>query len=776
MRRHVALRCKLLPLVLLLLLLLLLALLPLLRVRIAPRTAVARPSVGLGLAPFAVYLPWLGKAPPPVLIAAAYIDSARKGEPDEAILLWNIGPDPISLGGWQLQSGAAALPLSGQAPLAALALPDSNQAPLAALTIPDSNQAPLAVLTIPPHARLWLAAEAFAFRQSFGEPPAAEWRADSDPLVPNLGGTLTLPNAGGALTLLDDHGTVVDVLLYGDETTPAPGWRGEPAALYTHGVVAAAGQVWQRKRDPLTNLPLDTDCAGDWAGDRADATWGRQVRWPGWHGWDPADWSIPPAFVADGVTTLAVGPEGLYTPVAAALGAARAGIDLSIYTLEHPQLAEILAAAARRGVQVRILLDGAPPGGITDLQKWCVARIVAAGGDVRYLAVPPDAPSGLKRRYRYLHAKYGIVDAPPAAGGAAALPPAALPTDALLAAVLPTDALPTDALPTDALPTDALPTDALPTDALPTDALPTDTLPAATLPAGTLPEVLPVAAFPAVPAAALPTALVLTENFSEDSLPLPAAAPVGGRRGFAILTTAPPVVAALRDLFAADWAPARFLDLRPYDPADPTYGAPPAGYTPPAPPQYDVPDAPFAAPLTVSGPAAFTVITAPENAFRPDQGLLALIAAAGPGDELSLMQLYEHRHWGPASSSPLADPNPRLAAFIAAARRGATVRILLDAFFDDPSAARSNAVTVAYVQAVAAAEGLDLQARLANPTGGGIHAKLLLARIGGRTFSAVGSLNGGEVSFKLNRELVLLCDIPAFYTGLYTVFRHDWSR
>ena len=80
-----------------------------------------------------------------------------------------------------------------------------------------------------------------------------------------------------------------------------------------------------------------------------------------------------------------------------------------------------------------------------------------------------------------------------------------------------------------------------------------------------------------------------------------------------------------------------------------------------------------------------------------------------------------------------------------------------------------------YVRAVAAAEGLDLEARLANPTLGGIHAKLLLARVGGETWSAVGSLNGGEVSYKLNREVVVLVDMPAIHARLREVFMHDWT-
>jgi phosphatidylserine/phosphatidylglycerophosphate/cardiolipin synthase-like enzyme len=407
------------------------------------------------------------------------------------------------------------------------------------------------------------------------------------------------------------------------------------------------------------------------------------VRWPGWLAWDARDGALPATGAAEATVLVAAAPEGLYAPIAQWLADAQTTIDLSLYTFEHPQLAQMLAAVAGRGVRVRILLDGAPPGGITDLQRWCIAQIAAAGGDVRYFAVAADAPAGSKRRYRYLHAKYGVVD-------------------------------------------------------------------------GRL-------------------ALVSTENFSQDSMPLPSAQPVGGRRGFVLLTDAPPAVTALQALFAADWRPESFWDIRGYSAGDPKYGAPPAGYAPPAPPRYDVAGAPFAQAVTAVGPLQVVVAAAPENAARPDAGLLALIARAGPGDELNVMQLYEHRHWGPSTSNPLADPNPRLEALIDAARRGARVRILLDGYFDDPDDLRSNAATAAYVQAVAAAEGLNLAARLGNPTGGGIHAKLLLAQVGGDHWSAVGSLNGGEISAKLNREVVLMVEQPVIYEHLRAVFLHDWA-
>ena len=266
-----------------------------------------------------------------------------------------------------------------------------------------------------------------------------------------------------------------------------------------------------------------------------------------------------------------------------------------------------------------------------------------------------------------------------------------------------------------------------------------------------------------------------TDNFNLDSVPLPAAIAVGGRRGVYLFTDAAIVVGTLQRIFTVDWGDGRFLDVRPFEPGHPKYGGPPADFVLPPAPVYPVTVAPFVAPVSASGVGRFVVGSAPENAVRGDDGLHGLIARTGAGDELLVTQLYENKNWGDTFSNPVADPNLRLEALLAAARRGAVVRILLDSYFDEPEELRSNHATMEYVRAVAAAEGLDLDARLANPTLGGIHAKLLLARVGGETWSAVGSLNGGEVSYKLNREVVVLVDMPAIHARLREVFMHDWT-
>ena len=116
----------------------------------------------------------------------------------------------------------------------------------------------------------------------------------------------------------------------------------------------------------------------------------------------------------------------------------------------------------------------------------------------------------------------------------------------------------------------------------------------------------------------------------------------------------------------------------------------------------------------------------------------------------------------------------RLETLIAADRRGATVRLLLYSFFAYGSDTRSNAAATAYVNQIAQQEGLDLQAATGNPAGGGLHAKLHLLAIGDERWVVLGSVNGGEVSNKLNREMMIALQSAQAHAALTRVFLDDW--
>jgi hypothetical protein len=272
-------------------------------------------------------------------------------------------------------------------------------------------------------------------------------------------------------------------------------------------------------------------------------------------------------------------------------------------------------------------------------------------------------------------------------------------------------------------------------------------------------------------------ALVGTENPTTASAPSDGGA---GRRGVWLATDAPSVVAWARGIAQDDLDPAH-LDVRPFQARDPVRGAPAPDFVPDlgAPEPGYVPRWP--ATLATAGPTRWELISAPENALHPGKGLLGLLGRAGPGDAVRAWQLREPAWWGRGvreaeEGDGEVARNPRALAYLQAARRGARVRVLLDGYFDDPADPNSNAAMAAWLNVIAGREGLDLVAHTGNPTGRGIHAKVVLvAHADGTRWSHVGSLNGTEVASKLNRELAVQLDARAVHDRLAAVFDADWA-
>lgn len=78
-------------------------------------------------------------------------------------------------------------------------------------------------------------------------------------------------------------------------------------------------------------------------------------------------------------------------------------IHLAGYTFTSGRIADALLDADDDGVDVRLLLDGAPVGGLSEAQARQLDRLSAAGVEVRLLA-------GSHTRYRHHHPKYAVVD------------------------------------------------------------------------------------------------------------------------------------------------------------------------------------------------------------------------------------------------------------------------------------------------------------------------------------------------------------------------------
>ena len=76
---------------------------------------------------------------------------------------------------------------------------------------------------------------------------------------------------------------------------------------------------------------------------------------------------------------------------------------LAGYTLTSSQVADELVAARRRGVRVRVLVEGGPVGGISRAEARVLDRLRSEGIAVRVVTGP-------YARYDYHHSKYAVVD------------------------------------------------------------------------------------------------------------------------------------------------------------------------------------------------------------------------------------------------------------------------------------------------------------------------------------------------------------------------------
>lgn len=280
-----------------------------------------------------------------VLLSRIYPNAARD---DEFVEVWNRGPAPVDLGGWALTDGEG-----------------TARYPQGTWLDADG--------------RLVATRNATSYEEDLLAPPALTWdRGDAARME---GTPLRLADAGDEVLLLNPAGETVDAFVYGDSEFAGRGWEGPPARKPARGEIAV--------RRPAAG---DHDNASDW-----DAP--RRYRL-GQSAFDP----VPVAI--DGATRAVVSPDDGAGPLLAFLASARRRLDVAVYTLTSAEVGAVLADRARRGVEVRVLLEGAPVGGRDEAEERIASGLAAAGAHVRWLASGAE----VVKRYAYLHAKYAIAD------------------------------------------------------------------------------------------------------------------------------------------------------------------------------------------------------------------------------------------------------------------------------------------------------------------------------------------------------------------------------
>ncbi|MGC9469073.1 MAG: lamin tail domain-containing protein [Anaerolineae bacterium] len=582
-----------------------------------------------------------------ILIAGALFHGCQYDQRDEAVQLVNVGTMTKTLDGWQVcKFDGGSLPCWS-----------------------------LPTIVLGPGGSAWLARDGAAFHASFGFSPTHVLQ--SWPRLVDTGDEIILRAPGNE---------IVDTLVYGAGSTPAPGWYGPALQPYYNNLMGEPGQILARIRDEASGLPkADTDTIADWRQVTTNFAEGRQVVYPGW---DLDTLSTPLSVTEPATTLVGVAPDNALGLLTRTLMAARSSITIEVYSLRHPEIIRLLAEKARDGVSVNVFLEGGPVGVAVESTDWqtqlhACQVLEAAGGACWFMIHEPE--DHVYNRYKYLHAKLAVIDQT--------------------------------------------------------------------------------------------WAVVGSQNFTWRGLPGdPKGNGTQGTRGVMVVTDAPSVVRRASQILAADLDPRNHKDVLRWNTRyTDKYGVPIPALIDLSEPDGISYTVRFSEPFVLSGTFGFELFTAPDAALRQSDALLGLLSRAGDGHEIYVEQLYELNAWG---TDPITDPNLRLEAYIAAARRGAKVRILVNGRsyvegYDGPAA--EGIATAAYVNQLAREERLDLRAAVGDPTGDGIHNKMVLVDLGaGEQYAHVGSLNGSEASSKVNREVILQIRADDVYNYLLQVFQLDW--
>jgi len=531
---------------------------------------------------------------PDALLVRVYANTARD---DEFVEIGNPRPESTNVSGWALtdREGTATFPLDSILPAGGRLLVTRNATSYAEDTL-----------------------EAADFSM---------WPGDARQME---GDALRLADAGDEVLLIDPSGAVVDAYAWGDSSYVGAGWIGRAAERMGRGEVAVRG------RD-LAGGWIDRDAAEDWEGIRH-------------HRLGQSMFDIGP-FELRGATTAVLSPDAGDLPLLRFLGSAGSTIEVGVYTFQSERIASVLAAAAGRGVRVRVLLDGSPVGGVEEDEHRVVGGLLAAGIDVRWLVGSTD----VVKRYRYLHAKYALVDRR---------------------------------------------------------------------------------------AAWIGSENFGTAGFSPDH---------EGNRGWSVIVDDADLTGILRNVFETDFDPrrpdsiaARELGILPLPPAASVV--------------------PWSSGLP-SAPRSARIVLAPDTTLDPE-GILGLFASAK--DRLSIDAFYLDEMWGDI-------PSPFLEAALAAARRGVSVRILLDGSWASVEAdSGTNDDVLERINRRATDERLPLEVRLLEPRGSIERLHNKGAVVDGRAV-LVSSMNWALGSATENREVGLIVDDPDLARTFETSFDADWE-
>ncbi len=183
-------------------------------------------------------------------------------------------------------------------------------------------------------------------------------------------------NDNGDEVLLCREGTIVDAFVFGNSDYNGEQWKGSPFNKISKTEYAHRNSLF------------DTDSATDWI-----------LISPGKYVFENE------TIQYDAEVTPFVFPDSNGIPIMNALSDAKKNVSISIYTITNESIVSILLDKLKNGIEVKILVEGSPAGGIPDAEISALYTLSESGAKVKAII----SNDGYKR-FEYNHSKYAEID------------------------------------------------------------------------------------------------------------------------------------------------------------------------------------------------------------------------------------------------------------------------------------------------------------------------------------------------------------------------------
>jgi phosphatidylserine/phosphatidylglycerophosphate/cardiolipin synthase-like enzyme len=234
---------------------------------------------------------------------------------------------------------------------------------------------------------LYVASNAVVFRNMMGFYPDYEYGNSSDS-IPDM---VAREKPSFAVLkdealLMDSFGNLIDIVVYGDSEYTGLGWEGSPVSD------AKKGEILKRNFDESTSCYHDTNASWDWEHMRHYK--------PGQSGFEYESFSYTGSMI------LFASPDSSYETIVKEIQSAKSSILIGLYQFTNWNISQKILERLGQGVDVKILMEGSPADGMAEEQKYILQKIHENGGEIRFMVTN----STLGSRYRYIHAKYVVID------------------------------------------------------------------------------------------------------------------------------------------------------------------------------------------------------------------------------------------------------------------------------------------------------------------------------------------------------------------------------